>query len=55
MKLTATHVGLGQDSDPICSDANDGSDPDWSLDSDDDDQDHVHITGVIPDPRPPQK
>ena len=57
MKLIATHVGLSldQESDPICSDANDGSDPDWSPDPDDDDQDHVDITGVIPDPRPPQK
>ena len=57
VKLIATHVGLslGQDSDPICLDANDGSDPDWSPDPDDDDQDHVDITEVIPDPRPPQK
>ena len=55
VKLIATHVGLGQDSDPICSGADDGSDPDWSPDPDDDDQDHVGITGVIPDPRPPRK
>ena len=55
MKLIATHVGLGQDSDPICSNADDGSDPDWSPDPDHDDQDHVGITGVIPDPQPPQK
>ena len=56
VKLIATHVGLslGQDSDPICLDANDGFDPDWSPDPDDDDQDHVNITEVIPDPRPPQ-
>ena len=51
-KLTATHLDLGQDTDPICLDADDGSDPDWSPD---DDQDHVDITGVIPPPRPPQK
>ena len=52
VKLIATHVGLGlgQDSDPICSDADDGSDLDWSPDPDDDDQDHVDITEVIPDP-----
>ena len=30
VKLIATHVGLGQDSDPICSDADNGSNPDWS-------------------------
>ena len=47
-------MGLSQDSDPICSDANDGSHPDWSPDPDGD-HDHVDITGVIPDPRPPQK
>ena len=55
VKLIATHVGLGQDSDLICLDADDGSDPDWSPDPDDDDQDHVDITGVILDPQPPQK
>ena len=54
VKLTATHVGLSQDSDPICSDADDGSDPDWSPNPNDD-HGHVDITGVIPDPRPPQK
>ena len=52
VRLIATHVGLDQDIDPICSDANSGSDPDWSPD---DDQDHVDITGVILEPRPPQK
>ena len=36
VKLIAPHVGLGQDSDPICSDADDGSDSDWSPDPDDD-------------------
>ena len=55
VELIATHVGLGQDSDPICSDADDGSDPDWSPDPDDDNQDHVGITGVIRNPRSPQK
>ena len=52
VKLIDTHVGLDQDSGPICSDADDGLDPYWSPD---DDQDHVNITGVIPEPRPPQK
>ena len=37
VKLIATHVDLGQNSDPICSD--------WSPD---DDQDHVHIAGDAP-------
>ena len=50
VKLIATHVGLGQDSDPICSDTDDGSDPDWSPD---DNQSHDDITGVVPDPSPP--
>ena len=54
VKLIATHVGLGQDSDPICSDADYGSDPDWSPDPDDD-RDDVDITGVIPNLQPPQK
>ena len=52
VKLTATHVGQGQDSDRICSDTNNGSELDWSLD---DDQNHDDITGVIPEPTPPQK
>ena len=52
VKLIATHVGLGQDNDSICSDADDGSDPNWSPD---DDQDHDDITGVVLEPRPPQK
>ena len=45
-------MGLGQDSDPICSDADNGSNPDWPPD---DDQAHDDFTGVIPEPRPPQK
>ena len=52
MRLIAMHVGLRQNNDPICSDTNDGSDPDWSPD---DDQNHDSITGVIPEPPPPQK
>ena len=46
------HVGLGQNSDPICSDADDGSNPNWSSD---DDQDHVDVAGDDPEPPPPQK
>ena len=45
-------MGLGQDSDPIYSDANDGSDSDWSPG---DDQDHDDFTGVVREPQPPQK
>ena len=52
VKLIATHMGLGQDSDPICSDVDNGSDPDWSPD---DDQDHDDIAGDVPEPLPPQK
>ena len=52
VKLTAMHVGLRQDSDPICSDADDGSDPDWSLE---DDQDHYNVAGDAPEPPHPQK
>ena len=52
VKLIATHVGLGQDSDPICSDVDDGSDPDWSPD---DDQDQDDVVGDAPEPLPPQK
>ena len=52
VKLIATHVGQRQNSDPICSDADDGSDPDWSPD---DDQDHDDIAGGTPDPPPLQK
>ena len=48
VNLTATHVDLGQDNDPICSDADNGSDPDWSPD---DEQDHDDV----PEPPPPQK
>ena len=32
MKLIATCVGIGKNSDPICSDAYNGSDLDWSPD-----------------------
>ena len=52
VKLIATHIGLGQNSDPICSDANDGSDPDWSPD---DDQDYVDVVGDAPEPPSHQK
>ena len=52
VKLIATHVGLGQNSDPICSDADEGSDSDWSPD---DDQDHVNVAGDAHEPPPPQK
>ena len=52
MKLITTHVGLGQDSDRICSDANDGFDSDWSPD---DDQDCVDVAGDTSEPPPPQK
>ena len=52
VKRIATHVGLGQNSDPICSDADEGSDSDWSPD---DDQDHVDVAGDAPEPRPLQK
>ena len=52
VKLIAMHVGLGKESGPLCSDTDDGSDPDWSPD---DDQNHDDITGVVPDPPPTQK
>ena len=52
VKLTAMHLGLEQDSNPICSDTNDGSNPDWPPD---DDQNHDDITRVVPQPPPPQK
>ena len=52
MKLTDTHVGLGQDSELICSDTDDGSDPDWSPD---DDQNHKDITGAVREPPPLKK
>ena len=32
VKLIAMHVGLGQDSNPICSDSDDGSNPNWPPD-----------------------
>ena len=52
VKLIAMHKGLGQNSDPIGSDADDGSNPDWSPD---DDQDHVDIARDAPEPPPPEK
>ena len=52
VKLIATHVGLGQNSDPICSDADDGSNPGWSPDYD---KDNVDIAGDALEPPPPQK
>ena len=52
VKLIATHLNLGKDSDPICLDVNDGSDPDWSPD---DDQDHDNVGEDTPEPPPPQK
>ena len=51
MTPIATHVGLGQISDPICADASNGSDPDWSPD---DDQHYVDIADA-PEPPSPQK
>ena len=51
-KLNATHVGLEQESGPICSDTDDGSDPDWSPDND---QNYDNITGAVSEPPPPQK
>ena len=50
MKLIC--YACGQDSDPICSDADHGSNPDWSPD---DDQDHESIARDAPEPPPPQK
>ena len=52
VKLIAMHVGQGQNSDPICSDADNGSNPDWSPD---DDQDHVDIAADASEPPLPQK
>ena len=46
------HVGLEQNNDPIYSDADDGSDPDWSPDVD---QNHNDVVGDAPEPPPPQK
>ena len=47
MKLIATHVGLGQDSDPFVQMLTMVSDPDWSPE---DDQDHDDIAGDASDP-----
>ena len=52
VKLTATNVGLEQNSDRICLDTDDNSDPDWSPD---DDQDHDDVAGDAPEPATPQK
>ena len=52
VKLIAMHVGIGQNSDPVCSDADDGSNPDWSPD---DGQDQDDVAGDTPEPPLPQE